>query len=324
MARASSRGKRPAALRRPSTPVEAQGGGRIIVGEIAALVAAALWSVSAVLYSRVGQTIAPRELNLIKGVLALVFLGIGLVFARERLDTAGVTAIGWLVLSGALGIGLGDTAYFEALVGLGPRRALLVGMLAPPMTGLIALVFLDESPAWTAWLGIALTIAGVAWVVTERVGDQVGGTRAGLARGVGFGVLAALAQATGAVLSRAALTQSAISPLWSAFLRLAAGTVVLVVWIALLRRPVGRWYRPEIARWVASQLVPAVLLGTTLGIWLSQVAFKHAAAGVAQTLLSTSPLFVLPLAAWTGDRVTPRAVLGVLAALAGIALLFSL
>jgi len=144
-----------------------------------------------------------------------------------------------------------------------------------------------------------------------------------LLRGVGFGLLAALAQATGAVLSRAALTQSEISPLWSAFLRLGAGVVVLVLWIAVIRQPVGRWLRPEIARRVAPQLLPAVLLGTALGIWLSQVAFKYAPAGVAQTLLSTSPLFVLPLAALMGDRVSLRAILGVLVALAGISLLFS-
>jgi drug/metabolite transporter (DMT)-like permease len=280
-----------------------------------------LWSVAAVLYSRVGRYIAPRELNLIKGLLSLVFLGLGLFIAGQPLDTAGLPAIGWLLLSGVLGIGLGDTAYFEAIAGLGPRRALLVGMLAPPMAGLIALVFLDETLAWTAWLGIALTIAGVAWVVTERPAGN-GGSREGLLRGVGFGVLAALAQAAGAVLSRAALTQSAISPLWSAVLRLGAGVAVLVIWIALIRQPLGRWYRPEIAGKVAGQLLPAVLLGTALGIWLSQVAFKYAPAGVAQTLLSTSPLFVLPLAAWTGDRVTLRAVLGVLIALAGIALLF--
>ncbi|MDB9494872.1 EamA family transporter, partial [Spirulina subsalsa CS-330] len=62
--------------------------------------------------------------------------------------------------------------------------------------------------------------------------------------------------------------------------------------------------------------------GTYLAIWLQQIALKYTATGTAQTLLATSPLFVLPLAALWGETITPRSVLGVGIAIAGIALLF--
>jgi len=68
-------------------------------------------------------------------------------------------------------------------------------------------------------------------------------------------------------------------------------------------------------------LVLAAFLGTYLAIWLQQVAFKFTPAGIAQALLATSPLFVLPIAVMLGDRVTGRAVLGVLVAIGGIWLL---
>jgi len=63
---------------------------------------------------------------------------------------------------------------------------------------------------------------------------------------------------------------------------------------------------------------------TYLGIWLQQISLKFSATGVAQTLSSTSPLFVLPIAAFLKETITLRAILGVLIALLGIALLFIL
>jgi len=51
------------------------------------------------------------------------------------------------------------------------------------------------------------------------------------------------------------------------------------------------------------------------------LALQHTYAGIAATLQSTSPLFVLPLAALTGERISLRAVLGACIAVAGVGLL---
>jgi drug/metabolite transporter (DMT)-like permease len=67
----------------------------------------------------------------------------------------------------------------------------------------------------------------------------------------------------------------------------------------------------------------ATFLGTAIGIYLMQVAYDRGeSAGVIQTLLATSPLFVLPMAALLGERPTWRAVLGSLIATAGVAAMF--
>jgi drug/metabolite transporter (DMT)-like permease len=86
---------------------------------------------------------------------------------------------------------------------------------------------------------------------------------------------------------------------------------------------VGARFRPLRSRQLIPIVVLAAFLGTYLGIWLQQVSFKYTAAGIAQALLATSPLFVLPIAIGLGDRVTWRAVLGVLMAIGGIWLLIS-
>ena len=66
-------------------------------------------------------------------------------------------------------------------------------------------------------------------------------------------------------------------------------------------------------------VIPATAIGTWLGIWLSQVAYKYADLAVAQTLMSTCPLFAIPLV-WIafGHKATRLAILGTGVAMVGI------
>jgi drug/metabolite transporter (DMT)-like permease len=292
-------------------------------GEGAALVAAALWAISTVLFGRLGKTLQPLVLNFVKGLVAIALILLTLLWRWGQAPDLPPMAVMWLLLSGAIGIGLGDTAYFSAVNTLGARRALLLESLAPPLAALMAWAFLQEALSVRAWGGILLTLLGVAWVISERVPgttQERNQDSALLWRGVTWGMAAALGQASGSVLSRAALADTVVDPLWSSLLRLTAGGVVLVVLLSgrgQLREPMRVARSPQI--WPILGLT--AFLGTYLGIWLQQVAFKYSPAGIAQSLLATSPLFVLPLAALLGDRVTGRAVLGVLVALGGVWLL---
>jgi len=285
-------------------------------GELAALVAALLWAIASVMFSQLGRQLRPLVLNLTKGTVALALIGLTLaLLARAPTDLA-LGSVTLLLVSGLVGIGIGDTIFFAALNQLGPRRALLMETLAPPLAALLALVFLQERLSAPAWGGIGLTLGGVAWVIAEQTPtDQAGGPVSG--RGVLLGFLAALGQAVGAVLSRAALAETAIDPLWSTALRLGGGLGVMALLLAW-QGDLGPKLRPLRQRRVLGLVVLAATVGTYLAIWLQQTALKYAAAGVAQALTATSPLFVLPLAALLGERVSLRSVLGALVALAGI------
>jgi drug/metabolite transporter (DMT)-like permease len=82
------------------------------------------------------------------------------------------------------------------------------------------------------------------------------------------------------------------------------------------------WWQPLQSKKLLGIIAITALFSTYLGIWLQQTAIKYTATGIAQALISTSPLFVLPIALWMGEKVSFRAFLGVLVALGGIALLF--
>ena len=326
------------------------------VGETAALTAAFLWAAATLMFGKLGRQLSPLVLNIVKGAFAVVFILITLAI-RQVASEAVVSfslplkATVYLMISGGIGIGLGDTAYFSAINTLGARRALLLETLAPPMTAIMAWVFLSEQLSVVSVIGICLTLTGIAWVISERV---PGTENVKWSAGIKVALLAVFCQAAGAVLSRAALVDAAVDPLWSSLLRLLAGLAFMGLLSVLQPYRLGeylpanrqaevlakqgihsdtepdswqmRWHqslsalkRPALLGAVAI----AAFFATYLGIWLQQIALKYTAAGIAQSLLATSPLFVLPMAAVLGDRISFRAALGAAVALGGVWILLT-
>lgn len=280
---------------------------------------------ASVVYGLLGQRIPPIQLNLIKGIIAIALLLLTILLTGEFLPQLSVVPVCLLLLSGAVGIGWGDTAFLAAINYLGARRVLLLGTLSPPMTAIAATIFLQEKLNVSAWCGILLTILGVAWVVTERVPGTSEVNLTHLWQGIGFGLLAAITNAIGSILSRAAFASASISPLWAALLRLSAGVLAILVWVCFSQRQQMTFSAPY---WQSRQVILAsffaAFCGTFLGIWLQQTAIKFTSVGIASTLLQTSPLFVIPIAMSMGEKVSPRAIAGVGIAIAGIGLLFYL
>ena len=305
------------------------------IGEMAALSAALLWAISSVVYSRLGLKIPPLQLNLYKGIIAIAFILITLLIQGAAFTNLSTSTIILLALSGVIGIGLGDTAYFSALNSLGARRTLLLETSSPPMGALLALIFIGEQLTSSAWCGILLTILGIAWVISER--NPIDNTSVSDS-GIVWGLLAAIAQATGAVISRFALIQSDVSPLESTLIRLVGGTIIVVglLFFPAVKQTAVKWQlswrslgiiarQPfaRVPRVVGIVEVAIAAFGSTyLGIWLQQTSLKFAPTGIAQTFLATSPLFILPIVALQGEKISLRAILGVAISLAGIALMF--
>jgi len=290
-------------------------------GEIAALGAACLWAGATVLFRRAGRAIRPLQLNLLKGVIALIFfLGTVLI---GRIGFGEISAWAVLVMSGAgiINIGIGDTLYFKGLQIIGSRRTLLLQMLSPAMAALLSLAFLQETLTWKGWVGILITVSGVAWVITERTARERGSRH--MLKGIVFAVLAAVASASGAVLAHAVLIRCHINLWWSVIIRLGAGVIFIVLWMVLRKPQEKQWRLPQGAG-IWRLVLIASFFGTFVALFLNQAALRFAPAGIAQTLLSTSPLFVLPIAALAGEKLTIRAIAGACVAMLGIVLLFGL
>jgi drug/metabolite transporter (DMT)-like permease len=70
-------------------------------------------------------------------------------------------------------------------------------------------------------------------------------------------------------------------------------------------------------------IIGGAIVGPALGVWLSLVAVQNAPVGVASTLTSLMPIFLLPLGyVIFKEQVTRRAIVGTVLAVLGTAVLF--
>ena len=236
----------------------------------------------------------------------------------------------WLGVSGLIGFVIGDGLLFQAFVVLGPRLSMLIFALNPVFSALLGWGFLNEYLTGQELLGIALSIGGVALVVTdnnkssETNTDKVEPPRD--MRRYMFGVLLALG---GAICQSAGLFASKMGlvgdfpALSGNLIRLV--TAAIVLWtVTLVQGQVRTTFtrlreNPQAMR----TLTTGAIAGPFLGVWMSLIAVQYAPLGVASTLMTFAPIILLPVdKVLFNETITQRAIAGTILAIVGTALLF--
>lgn len=285
-----------------------------VIGMAAALGSAASWAVGSILFKRLGERISPVAMTLAKGVVSIVLLALlMLIWPGEALAWQPLLL---LIVSGLLGIALGDTFFFAALQDLGPQALAILLMLGQVITVILAVLFLGEKPTSTVWLGIFLVIYGIGVVIWPKLSE--GKEESGL-RGVILGLLSVLCMSVSFIIAKTAL--DSVSALQATFIRMFAGTLGMLIFGAFTRQVSG-WMTPFRDRKLVGHFIISVCVITYGGFLLSFVAFKYVELSIANTLNSTEPIFILPLSAiFLKEPITARAILGTAITMGGIVLL---
>jgi drug/metabolite transporter (DMT)-like permease len=292
-------------------------------GELAALGTAICWSIGSNLFTAAGRRIGAVVLNRLRIVVATVVLGL-VLWATHGAPwpiwaTAQQTAL--LAVSGVIGFVFGDTFFFRALVILGAGRAGLLLSLAPLFTAAIGWPLLGERLGGRALLGMVLAVGGVAWVMLERRTHEHASRHGRLSTGVIAGLLAALGQSGGYVLSKMAL-RTGIDPLSANTIRLA--TAAVTIWtLAAVQRRVGPTIGALRDRGAAAFMLGGAILGPVVGVVLSLTALEFIEAGVAASIIAIYPILALAISArFHGEPMTPRSLIGAVVATTGVVVLF--
>jgi drug/metabolite transporter (DMT)-like permease len=300
------------------------------IGELAALGTSLCFSVSSLLFTFAGREVGSVLTNRARLFFALVFVAAmhALTFGQLLpLDAAPERWL-WLGISGVIGFAFGDACLFQAFVLVGPRLSMLVMAFAPALSLILAWLFLGESLSAQDLLIVAIIIAGIAWVVAERPKSAADDRAAapGGARQHLIGLLWALGgsvgQAVGVIFSKVGLAGD-FPALSGTVIRLLSAFVV--VWaITLARGAFGSSVRGLRAHPRAVRaIVLAAFIGPVVGVWLTLYSVQHAPVGIASTLSSLAPIFLLPISyLFFGERFSRRAVMGTVVVIAATALLF--
>ncbi len=283
-------------------------------GEFMALGCALAWSISVLLWRRVG-TQDPRALNLFKNTIAsamlcLTLLAMGRGFDMDRSNED------WLALfaSAVLGLAIGDTLFFAGLQRIGASVAAVTDCAYSPVVVLLSVLFLQETPKIALLWGAPLVIAGllvVSWQPRVLAAGQVKVDR----KGVLLAVAGVVATAMGVVIAKPALGRSDLVE--ATTVRLLFGTLSVLIWQAMtgdLGKGLGLFRPQPLWRW----MLPATVAGTYISMVLWLGGIKYTQASTAALLNQMATVFLLILSRFFGGEVVPpRRWLGAGLALSG-------
>ncbi|MDP8241390.1 MAG: DMT family transporter [Candidatus Hatepunaea meridiana] len=291
---------------------------------MAALGAAFCWTWTMLFFSMAGKRIGSLSVNVIRLTIALPLLLI-MTIILFGVDFNEIFAGGngrYLLLSGLIGLTLGDAALFQALVWIGPRKTSLVFASVPIATSLIAFVTIDERLSLIAWVSIFITIFGICWVVMEKSRDKETAAGRSLLPGIIAALIGVIGQAAGLVLSKAGMAD-VVDPLPATFLRIAAGALGIYIYI-IISGKIGVVLRGLRDKKALAFTMGGAFFGPFAGVWLSVIAIKYTETGIAATLTATVPIMMLPVVYFVfKERISGRTLIGTIIAVAGIALLFN-
>lgn len=297
----------------------------MLFGELAGLANAALWAGLSIVLGRLAGRLTAIRVNAFQLSFAALFYLLILPFAGGGHLFAGLTLTRLLALAGTavLTMGVGDTLYFTGLHRIGASRASPISVSSFPLiTLLLGAVLLGERLTWTILGGAVLIIGGIVLLVTQPASRSK----------------EAPAAASESPAARAAKLSGILLVLgatvcWSAAtlgLRVAAAGVPAVavtairiptaaVFLLIVLRSRGVLTFEGIGRRDWLTMIAAGAIGTGLGSLTYILAIQGTGAGLTALLTSTSPLWVLPMAAlFLHERLTRRVLLGAVLALAGI------
>lgn len=140
----------------------------MVLGELCALAAAASYAGSSTMFSYTVKDSSPTRSNFLRGAIcSVIFFGILFTTSDEIIPNNTLHVYSLVVVSGVLGIGVGDTFFLKAIEKMGARNTLLIESLSPIFTGIVSYFYSGETLGLTGWIGMGITTYGVYIVINE-------------------------------------------------------------------------------------------------------------------------------------------------------------
>ncbi len=279
-----------------------------LAGKLLSVASAALWAGAVILFKKSTDSLGSLEINFLKNVLGTLLFGLTLPLVGAPFFPQ-YPARYWIVtiLSGLVGLALGDVLFFAALRRLGAGLNAIVDALYSPFVFLLSVLLLSEPVTLGILLGGPLVVSGLLVASRSARAREPQGLTAGLL----LGAASMFSMALGIVILKPVLV--AAHTWWVIFWRTAAGTLATGLVLLASRRSL----RPK-APSALMHLWAGGFLGTYLATaaWLFGMRLTSVTAAAILNQLST--FFVLAAAAvWLSEPLERRRIAGAVLAFAG-------
>jgi len=288
-----------------------------------ALLAAFSWSISSLISADITRILGAIGFNRLRLIFVSIML-LSYATFQKNWDTINIEYLNVIIISGVIGIFLGDTLLFMALKRIGPRRNNILFSLAAPFTVILNILALQQKMSLIEITGCILVFIGV--VVAISYGNSKNNNHrwelieGSIKIGILFGILAALCQSIGLIMMKPILDQGA-DPIASAAIRCTISALLLSLTYFSKSNIIGNNFDFTLS--TILKTIISGFLGMALGMSLLLIALQKADAGIVATLSSTSPIMILFLL-WIITKKIPSigAWIGTIIAIIGTGLIF--
>ena len=261
-----------------------------MIGIISAFGAAISWTYACFIWRSQTEKYKSIDINLVKNIIAfLIFLPAFINFS-VLVDSKSMLT---LLMSGVIGIGLGDTFYIKSLQIIGTRKTLSIETLSPLLAALSGEIFINENLALRSYVGIVIISISLFILLRQRTNLVVNSLSTineqnNLSIYV-FPFLSVLCAVSGGLLSRIVFLESNLSPFQTTEIRLLGAIIFLIT----IKRFKINFFLKKLDDNDQKKFLLSIFCGTNLGILLQQIVFKTLPLGIGWTLLSISPVISL-------------------------------
>ena len=292
----------------------------IFLGEIAALFAAILWSVNAIVLSEALNKVGSFNVNIGRLFFASIFLLFTILIFSLPYNLYWQQYL-YLILSGIIGLVIGDLGMLKSYQLIGPRLGMLMMSFVPSISVLLAYLFLGEVLTINQILGIIITSIGLAVVILQKkpISEKFHFT----IEGGFYGLVAAVGQAVGLILAKEAFNFAELNEIVAALIRIVFSLILLLLlgrFLGISKNPIRVFKNDKLA---LKLIIWGAILGPFLGITASLIAISNTNVGIASTLMATVPILMLPISKfYYKEELTLFSILGTIIAVLGIAVIF--
>lgn len=267
-----------------------------MIGIFAALGAAYAGTLASFLFREQTKYFSASQINLIKSLISFLIFFPAL-FSIDLFSNFKNIII--LIISGCLGIAVGDTFFLSALKRIGTRKTLTIEATSPVLANILGSLLINESISLQAWIGTLIVTLSLIGISIDKTADNDFNLRLKTKYGFLYAIISVLCTVIAAILSRIVLSSSDLSPLQSSELRLFGSLVILIAFVRIDFKKINN----NIPKKSKLNLLLASFLGTNIELLLQQTVFKFLTVGLGWTLLSSAPAISLLFAKAEGEKV---------------------
>ncbi len=291
------------------------------IGEIAAILTAVCWSINSILFSDAGKKIGSQSVNHLRLWGALFFLTLlQLIVYQKLIPDLSVTGYVYLAISGVIGFFIGDALLFESYVLIGPRMAMLMMTAVPIFSVLLGWLFLKETLNISQLSAIGVTTVAIGFVIKDNNNNNRKNSKH-LLKGILFGLGGALGQAIGLLFSKRGMLEGT-NPISANLVRAFAATIAMSLFL-LIKQKFFKDFSKLKEKGIKLRIISGSIFGPVIGVILSLVAILHIHMGIASTLMSLSPVILIPISRILyKEQFTFKTILWTIIAIVGASWLF--